>query len=637
VQRGNELFVVQTGESLALVGHNFGVERMPAHRPDHITPLGRSAGIDFRYYQERLQPGDMLLLADPRISHLPSHALAPALVDTELEMGLQELLATVGSDSGRLLLAEFTDEPLGDSPAAAKPAARRGRITLRGFRTTPEAELPPAQPLREPVRSRPVARPVSPPIAQPPAPPTTGPIESIAPEPTLSIDAQEIAETVEYTTRQAAATSAAGLSQATGWMAEMMLRLRPPGKEAAPDENNWIIPGLIATIIPIIVIVIVSSVYLQRGRVQQVGDLRQSMSEKLVLAQEAAGDADVARARYGELLVLADQAEALRPGDPGVAEMRRQANLALDEIDGIARLSARPFYSFPDDTALSAITLRDDFIGGVFLLDSASSTAYALDTDEAYTEVRSTEPQVLSFAGQAVGNHVVEDLVDLIWRPKGQQVTRDGLLMLDAGGATLDYYPSTDELESNPLGLSSEWQSVTAGTLFSERLYLLDPPAETIWKYFPQGDAYEVSSEGERTLLLDGEPDLRSAVDIDLYGEDGSLLVAYGDGRLRYYDTRSSRIVWDETDLLKNGLATPLENPVSAKLIGRGLNASIFVLDSATGRVIQISRLGNVLAQYRATDGKGQDVFRGGTDLAVAETPLRLFVTNGKDLFLATQ
>jgi hypothetical protein len=91
VLRGQELFVVQVGESLALMGHNFGVERLPARRPERLTPLGRSAGIDFRYYHQRLQSGDMLLLADPRLGHLPGYALTPALVDTELDLGLAEL------------------------------------------------------------------------------------------------------------------------------------------------------------------------------------------------------------------------------------------------------------------------------------------------------------------------------------------------------------------------------------------------------------------------------------------------------------------------------------------------------------------------------------------------------------------
>jgi hypothetical protein len=84
-------------------------------------------------------------------------------------------------------------------------------------------------------------------------------------------------------------------------------------------------------------------------------------------------------------------------------------------------------------------------------------------------------------------------------------------------------------------------------------------------------------------------------------------------------------------------LATPLQNPVAAELVGVGLNASIFVLDAGNGRIIQISRLGTVLAQYRATDDRGRDAFIGSSDLAIAELPLRIFVTSGNKLYLAEQ
>jgi hypothetical protein len=250
--------------------------------------------------------------------------------------------------------------------------------------------------------------------------------------------------------------------------------------------------------------------------------------------------------------------------------------------------------------------------------------------------VLSEEPETLVFDGQSIGTHVVQDLVDIMWRPSGVQVERDGLAILDAAGALLTYYTSANELRSTPLGLSSEWQAPEAITQFSERLYILDPPSEFIWKYFPQDEGFVVD-EGERTLYLDSDADLRAATDIDLYEEDGSLLIIYPDGRVRYYDTATAEVIWDESDLLQSGLASPLVQPVAGKIIGRGLNASIFILDAGSGRVIQTSRLGNVLAQYRATDSRGQDVFTGASDLTVAETPLRIFVTNDNRLELATQ
>ncbi len=616
VQRENELFIVQTGESLALIGRNYGVERMPAHHPEHITPLGQSAGIDFRYYHQRLQPGNMLLLADPRIAHMPSHTLAPALVDTELELGLEELREAMGSDSGRLLLVEFTDEPMGATTTTIKPQVSRGRITLPlglGRRANRDTVTVPAQPVREQASASP---------------------SEFADE-LEALDLSELSESVGDSARQAASSSAAGLSRATGWTADAMERLRPPAKER-PDGPHWAVPAIMAVIIPILVALIVSSVYMQRGRVRQVTQIRQAMSESLVLAQESAAEPETARLYYEQILALADEAEVLRPGDAGVAEIRRMALLAIDELDGVAGLSARSLYSFSSGADLQAVAIRDDFTGGIFVLDGENSTTYMIDTDEGYEEVLSEEAEELSFSGQSIGTHVVQDLVDIMWRASGVQVERDGLAMLDAAGALVTYFPTSGDVRSAPLGLSSEWQDPNAIAQFSERIYVLDPPADTIWKYFPQDEGFIVD-QGERTLFLSDEIDLRAATDIDIYSEDGSLLVTYLDGTVHYIDTSTGSTIWDESDLLESGLAAPLESPVAGKFVGRGLNASVFILDAGSGRIIQASRLGNVLAQYRATDSRGQDIVSDASDLAVAETPLRIFITNGSQVYVASQ
>ena len=110
VLHGNELFTLQVGEGLAFLGHNFGIERLPARPPQHLTPLGRSAGIDIRFAYHQLQNGDMMLFCDPRLAHLSGESLSDVLVDTEIESGLDELLDIVAGDTARLMLVEFADE-----------------------------------------------------------------------------------------------------------------------------------------------------------------------------------------------------------------------------------------------------------------------------------------------------------------------------------------------------------------------------------------------------------------------------------------------------------------------------------------------------------------------------------------------
>lgn len=610
VLHNNELFVVQTGESLALVGHNFGVERLPPRSPDRITPLGRSAGLDFRYFHLRLLAGDMLLLADPRIAYLPSHALAPALVDTELILGLSELKEIIGSDSARLLLVEFSDEAEASFPVAAP------------LRTSPNVK---------PIGAATVAATtaVSPQQTNPRPLPTPQTYEEV----------YESGVDVGYSTRKAASGSVLGLSRLTGWLADLLNSLNPPRPDNEEESMHWFWPVLMAIFIPILVAVVVSGVYVQRGKVFRQAEIRQEMLTSLAEANQAAGDPDAQRQAYNKLLTLAEEAEQLRPDDANVIEMRQEALQALDRLDDVTRLTARPFHTFNENVGLTAVALREGLSGGIYTLDGANNQVYSHSTDDSYVNPTALEPELIVQSGETVSNHIVGEMIDIMWRPSGLNVARDGLAILDhlnENGALVTYYPNFADTGAAPLGLSSEWDTPSAITQFSERLYVLDTGSATIWKYFPDGDGFNVDIE-ERILDLGPEADLGQAVDIDLYSEDGSLIVAYGDGRLRYYDTRSGRIQWDEQSLLQNGLAAPLLQPAAAKLVGRGLNASVFVLDAGNGRIIQISRGGTVLAQYRAVDSSQRDAFTNGTDIAVAETPLRVFVTVGNTVYTATQ
>ncbi|MCA9970376.1 MAG: hypothetical protein KC425_09175, partial [Anaerolineales bacterium] len=438
---------------------------------------------------------------------------------------------------------------------------------------------------------------------------------------------------VEQTARKATSEAAFGLSRLADWLARLMGRLRPAREpDEAPVNLFW--PAVIAIAIPIIMAVVVSSVYLQRGRVQRMAEIKQELGQALVQAQDAA-DPAASRGYYDQMIALADEAEQLRPGDDEIVRLRQQAYDGLDRLDGVQRLAARPLATYGEDVLLTAVALQDGFNGGIFTLDSTNSTVFRHDTDESYLNLLTPEPEQLATRGQVFGSYAVGQIVDLFWRPRGTAVSRDGLAMLDVRGGLLTFFPNFDDIRPVPLGLASEWQVPVATTTFDERLYVLDVGARQIWKYYPDGEGFLVNDE-DRVLAFGADAGLETAVDLDIYSEDASLLLVYGDGRVRYYDTRSGRIQWDETALLQSGLNTPLVSPVAGKLIGRGLNSSIYIADPGSGRIVQIGRSGNVLAQYRASDELGQDLFSRITDFTVAQTPLRIFVTAGNVLYVAT-
>lgn len=615
VLRGPELFMVQAGESFALLGHNFGVERIPARPPDHMTPLGRTAGIDIRFFHRQLQVGDMLLLADPRIAHLPTSSLAPALIDTEAAYALEQLQTVIGPESARLMLIEFSDELTAEM--AAPPA---------------ESELQPdmntAVPSPQPRRAR-NRLPIIPQQNRQPQPTRPLPDQAAPARPNIKPNIN-----LETSARKATSEAAMGLSRFTGWLADVLARLRPPRSEGE-EPQNWTIPAAVAIVIPLLVALVVGSVYIQRGRGQRFAEIKVEMGQNLGLA-DAAGDNEAqAIAHYNAVIELAAEAEALRPGDMEINNLRQQALHELDRLGNITRLTARPFHTFDEAVQLTAVVLQEGFNGGVYTLDSSSSQVYNHPTSEDYLTA-SAEPETLVFKGQAIGSHVVNSVRDIIWRPLGSDVSREGLAMLDSNGAVITYYPNYTDLRTAPLGFATDWQIPLAITTFAERLYILDPGAREIWKYYPEGNGF-IQQENERTLAFSENPELETAVDIAIYSEDGSLVVVYGDGRLRYYDTRSGRVQWDETHLLQNGLGSPLVAPTAVEMVGRGLNASIFVADPGSGRLVEISRGGTVLAQYRASDENGLELFSRSSDFAITKTPLRVFVTANNQLYLATQ
>ena len=604
--RQGELYTLQAGETFALIGHNYGIERLPAKPPDRATPLGRSSGLDIRYDHHRLQVGDTMLLGDPRIAHLPTSAFQDALVDTPVESGLEELVDVVAEDSARLLFIEFVDAQetvampelsrsvtSSSEPMAVIPQPRR---ESRSLPTIPETERRP-QPVRE----------------------STKP----------AID-------VEITARQATSQAAMGLSRFTAWLAAIIGRLRTT-QEGDEPVSNWAAPLMIAILVPVIVGSIVTSVYLQRGQVTRLSDVKREMATNLGLAEQAGSETE-ARAFYDEVLVLAEEAETqLRPGDAEVARLRTEARDALDELDDVTRLTGDVIYTYAEGTQLTAVVLQEDFLGNLYTLDQANGFIYLHQLDERLAPT-SSDPQRLSYVGgQPVGNYVLNGITDIMWRTAGSSVSRDGLAMLDSGGALLTYHPDFGDTHVAPLGLASEWRVPSALTTYNERIYILDTASDSIWKYFPSGDQFDVKAD-ERTIELDDELNLTQAADISIYNEDGSLVVAYQDGRLRYYDTRANRRSWDEITLIQDGGLTSALGQLSAvHVVGRGLNTSIFVADAENGRILQLNRGGRVLAQFQATGPNGEELFQNISDFAVAENPLRIFAVNGDQLIAATQ
>ncbi|MGH2536661.1 MAG: hypothetical protein ACRDHL_04630 [Candidatus Promineifilaceae bacterium] len=595
---GQELFSAQAGEAVALLAHNFGIERLPAALADQPLPLGRSAGAEIRFFHHWLQAGDILLLADPRLAHLSADDLRPALIDTEAADSLHALKKLVGPGSGRLILIEFTDEAPADVADRLPRGAKSG-----GGRLSPP-------------KGAPQRGPSLPPAGAPP------------PQPKVAAGLPDVEE-FEAGARLAGSRAARGLAHLTGSLARLLTRLGPVGAADEPEKDHAL-PAFLAIILPLVVAAVVTGVYLQRGQTERYSEIKQALNQQLGQAEQLSADRPAAIAAFTAALRLANEGLALRPGDDDLLALRDQALEAMDDLSGVARLTPALLYEYPAGTQLGPLALGDALNGDIYILERAGGAVYRHDTDEGYVNLMTPGPEQIVAGGQAVGSHVVGQIVDTMWRPSGAAVARDGLAMLDARGAVVTFYPSFSDLRAAPLDLASEWRQPAAIASFDERLYLLDRQLAEIWRYFPAGEGFSLTQD-QKTLEFQEDPGLAGVVDLAIYADDGSVVLLYADGRLRRYV--NGRLLWSESELAANGLEQPLVAPVSLKIAGRGLNSSLFILDPGSARVVQLSLGGTYLAEFKAQTDAGEELFAQAGDLDVAAEPMRLFVGAGNRLY----
>lgn len=642
ILRGEELFMAQVGEAFAFIGHNFGLEPLPAERPNTVTPLGQQVALDVRYMHNWLTEGDTLLLTDPRIAHLPNQAFIPALVGSDLQSGQSALTDLLKRNTARLIFAVLVPETITQTNRNSAPL--QATTTEKIVRPQLDDELATAQEIRARRRAR-QAPPVQPPsaidevvdaeiikedelsseptlLSEPPQP---EPERQIPPNPVGS---------AEYTARHAAAGALDGGSRFLRWLAQMLTVLRgsSPQDDYAPrGERAFAL--LLVLGIPILVTFAITSAWFRWNGSAEIATVKEELTNTLLQADAAATQADK-RAFYVHALDLANQALEIAPNDGQVQAARQRTTNALDDIDDITRLDAIFLYQYPAEAQLRSIALGEGDFQDIYVLDDTSDTLYRHITNEKYL-LTDDEPISIVAGGESVQTHPVGDLLDIMWRSAGNSVPQAGIAALDVRGALVSWFPAQQNKVAAPLGLASEWQNPLNITTYQERLYVLDsgtsPANAQIWRYLPDGNALNIN-EDFKSLIYD---DLESAIDMVINPEDASVLVLYADGRLRKFTPDVT--LWDENILANNGLNVPLVAPTAIKLAGAGLNTSIFVLDPGSARLVQFSLGGRVLNNYKANlENNSAEFLSRVTDFVVLESPLRILLVGENFIAEAT-
>jgi hypothetical protein len=611
VLRDEEIFIAQAGPSLAFVGHQGRIERLPPRRPGDAAPLGMSYGVDTRFYHSWIHPGDVLLLTDGNLERHTNEVIGSAVIYEGVTAGIKNLAALANADEQlRLLLVEFVASEM-HRPAPA-PDLGDGSAAAESF--VEEAVS------REPLVQEPLPE-FSPSVDKSPVKPAG---------PTIKVD-------VGGGARRVASGLALGVAKLIGGVGLILERLFSGGEvdgQAVKQDTgpSPLALGMLAVLIPIIVGLVVVAVFTQRGRAEQFQDLLTRMGEESELAQAAAGDPAAARVHWEQVMELSSEALRLRPAHETVLQFRKQSRDALDVLDQVTRLATSSLYEYKGEANPMALAVQSL---AVYVLDGDLDYVYRHLLESDLQPVSDMDPETLLFKHQAVGGDATGELVDLVWFPKSGEIREDTVAILDATGLLLNYRLSWGEVTSSRLVTPAAWSRPVAVSVYGDNFYVLDAGAGEIWKYKAQGGGYpnapnryliDVNEDGDQS----NDIDLSQMVDMTI-DRDGSLYLLGRDGQVfKFFGGERKQFALEE-------LQEPLVEPSAIFCSLTGLNPFCYIADPGSGRIIQTTPQGLFWAQYKAREMDLTDPFAQIDDIYVLEAPLlRIYVTSGNSLLVAS-
>jgi len=127
------------------------------------------------------------------------------------------------------------------------------------------------------------------------------------------------------------------------------------------------------------------------------------------------------------------------------------------------------------------------------------------------------------------------------------------------------------------------------------RLYILDPVANQIWRYQPEGGAFPAAPE--EYFVGDNRPDLRNAVDMAI-DQTGNIFVLREDGTLSKYYAGEEQFF--QFSNLPGGAVGSLGSASGLYLDMGLISPGFYVLDAANQVMYETTLGGTFIRGYRA-------------------------------------
>lgn len=588
VLREGNVYIAQAGPTAAYVSYQGKLSSFPETPPTELTaeeatPLGFKRGMPMRLYRSKVGIGDVILLTSGSLAQQVSQEqLAQAVVGKDVEPALANLEGLAGEGDTSAMLIRV-------APVEERPRVR------------PEAIRPPARPKVEPEAVR-----------QPARPRLEAPIKERLPRPDWSGLEDRMSSLLANALKATGDFLKRLLPEEVPTPSKRVPKPRQPSRKAEKGRNLWM--G-IAIAIPVIVVILVVAVYWRQGVARQARfEELVSQAQQQMEVGEQVDEATVRNYLLKAIAFLA-QAEELRPGDSQVSDLRDQTSYMLKKIDKVTELEwIKPLWEYgePDSDPGRVIVAKEI---DVYVLDKRLDRVYKHLLDETMHGLQELEVEpVLLRKGDQRDPIVVGELVDMAWAKAEGGRLRGSLLVLESVGSLLEYDPVRQNgIRVLPLGRDDRWIQPQIVGSYKGNLYLLDSSLNQILRYEP-----DYGDSPEDYFPAPGEVDLAGVVDMAIAGPTYLL---YADGRILKFDNGQP------APFEITGLYEPLQNPTA--LFTSEESQCLYVADAGNKRIVQLTKEGSFLRQFRAIEGnEAFDELKG--LFAIEEFNLLYFVSGNK-------
>ncbi len=316
-------------------------------------------------------------------------------------------------------------------------------------------------------------------------------------------------------------------------LSSLTARILPGQAERLPALSNSAML-FIAIIVPVLAVAVATTAYVQQGRGDQHRALV-ALAGQMVAQATSQTDPVLKRVNYEAALGYLDQSAEFGQSED-MRSLRSDIFTALDQMEGVRRLSFTPLLSTVFDPAVKFKRIVSSPAEDIYLLDGESGRVIRL----VYTRPGYEIDARFSCGPIIIGNLIVGPLVDIVAAPVPNRL--DAVVMgVDAFGNLL--YCSLDAAKTSAIRLNppdAGWGSIRAMVFSPGLLHILDNRSNAVWRFEGLGIEFTDPLAGPRLFFGNIVPELTDAVDIAIYQDDLFILKEDGSLVLCTYSSISS-------------------------------------------------------------------------------------------------